>query len=388
MAAKISIIVPVYGVEKYLSACIESILSQTYDNFEIILVDDKSPDKCGDIADEYAKKDARVKVVHKTKNEGLNMARATGFEVSTGDFITFIDSDDKIAPTYVSKLLRAQQFGDADVSMCGLAPYDYKLKQRLPDYNPNLNHEIKSKPDTYTKQQIIYFFLTQFDHWPHNNNLTNTPCKLIKRAILNSVDWKSCNYSIGEDDFEAIYVFSKAEKYAVINDPLYLYRIHPDSISNSRKITPKYNGSIISIFELCGDFQRRARKYFGEEFENEINYRTYTLFKYYVGILIKKKSLVLKDVAAFDEEFPLDDIMKIKRHTIDNNELKAIKDGGVAGYLIFLLNLERDRIRDLERQISSKDAETTLLNEEISSFLGIKRSFRLLIGNIKRKLMR
>ncbi len=93
MTDKISIIVPVYNVEKYLKECIESILSQTYKNIEIILIDDGSTDNSGKICDEYLKKDSRVKVIHK-ENGGLSDARNTGIEIASGKYIGFVDSDD------------------------------------------------------------------------------------------------------------------------------------------------------------------------------------------------------------------------------------------------------------------------------------------------------
>ena len=90
---KISIIVPVYKIEDYLDRCVQSLISQTYKNLEIILVDDGSPDNSGKIADEYAQKDQRIQVIHK-KNGGLSDARNAGMDVATGDYICFIDSDD------------------------------------------------------------------------------------------------------------------------------------------------------------------------------------------------------------------------------------------------------------------------------------------------------
>lgn len=95
MNSKISVIIPIYNVEKYLNRCVDSVINQTYKNLEIILVDDGSPDNCGAICDEYAKKDARVKVIHK-KNGGLSSARNAGLDVMTGEYVTFIDSDDWI----------------------------------------------------------------------------------------------------------------------------------------------------------------------------------------------------------------------------------------------------------------------------------------------------
>jgi glycosyltransferase involved in cell wall biosynthesis len=104
---KVSIIVPVYKVEQYLERCVDSILSQTFTQFECILIDDCSPDNCPALCDEYAKRDARVKVIHKPRNEGLPQARKTGFDNSSGDYIQFVDSDDWIEPDMTERLYAA-----------------------------------------------------------------------------------------------------------------------------------------------------------------------------------------------------------------------------------------------------------------------------------------
>ena len=118
---RISVIVPVYKVEKYIRRCIDSILAQTYEDFELILVDDGSPDDCGNICDEYAVKDNRIKVIHKD-NGGLSSARNAGldwvFEFSDSQFITFIDSDDYVDKNYLYLLLKALVQENADVSCC------------------------------------------------------------------------------------------------------------------------------------------------------------------------------------------------------------------------------------------------------------------------------
>lgn len=108
MEPTISVIVPVYKVEPYLRKCVDSILSQTYRNLEIILVDDGSPDNCGAICDEYARQDARIKVIHK-ENSGLSDARNAGIEQSTGDYITFVDSDDWIAQDHIESMAKLVQ---------------------------------------------------------------------------------------------------------------------------------------------------------------------------------------------------------------------------------------------------------------------------------------
>ena len=124
---KISIIVPVYNVEKYLEKCVKSILNQTFTDFELILVDDGTPDSSGVICDQFAEKDERIKVIHK-KNGGLSDARNTGIEVAKGEYIGFVDSDDYIAEDMYELLYTNIVNEEADLSICGI--YDvYENKE-------------------------------------------------------------------------------------------------------------------------------------------------------------------------------------------------------------------------------------------------------------------
>lgn len=116
----ISVIVPVYGVEKYLNRCVESIVNQTYPNIEIILVDDGSPDNCPIICNEWAVKDSRIRVIHKL-NGGLSDARNSGMAIATGELIGFVDSDDWIAPEMYEKLLSAIHRDGSDIAACSVA---------------------------------------------------------------------------------------------------------------------------------------------------------------------------------------------------------------------------------------------------------------------------
>ncbi len=115
----ISVIIPVYKVEEYLDKCMMSIVSQTYPQLEIILVDDGSPDNCGAMCDEWARKDSRVRVVHK-KNGGLSDARNAGMDVANGEYIAFVDSDDWIHPCFIESMYRAAKEHDAQMVACGV----------------------------------------------------------------------------------------------------------------------------------------------------------------------------------------------------------------------------------------------------------------------------
>lgn len=124
--AKVSIVVPVYKVESYLRRCLDSIVSQTYKNIEVILVDDESPDNCGQICEEYASKYPYITVLHQ-KNQGLSGARNSGAKIATGDYVTFIDSDDFVTNDYVEYLMDLIELYDADVSVASFI-YQYDTK--------------------------------------------------------------------------------------------------------------------------------------------------------------------------------------------------------------------------------------------------------------------
>ena len=120
---KLSIIVPIYNVEPYLRKCIDSILAQTFTDFECILVDDGSPDNCPTICDEYAKKDSRIRVIHK-ENGGLSDARNAGLDIAQGEYIGFVDSDDYILEDMYSQMILKMDLYHADIVVCGIENID------------------------------------------------------------------------------------------------------------------------------------------------------------------------------------------------------------------------------------------------------------------------
>lgn len=140
----LTVIVPVYNVEKYLDTCIKSIINQTYSNLEIILVDDGSKDDSGRICDKYAEKDKRIKVIHK-ENEGLSEARNLGIKLSKGDYITFVDSDDYIDERMYEILIHDLEYYDVDIATC-----DYL---RVEDYSKKA--EISNEVNIYDKKEAL-----------------------------------------------------------------------------------------------------------------------------------------------------------------------------------------------------------------------------------------
>ena len=151
MNNKVSIIIPIYNVAKYLPACLDSVLTQTYKNLEIILIDDGSTDDSKTIVDSYAKKDKRIKIIHQ-KNAGQSAARNKGLKEATGDYISFIDGDDKIKPSFIEDLLNAYQDSTA-ISVCGI---HYKRLKNKTAEDVYINPLRARKSNESKKAYILY----------------------------------------------------------------------------------------------------------------------------------------------------------------------------------------------------------------------------------------
>ncbi|MFA6808545.1 MAG: glycosyltransferase family 2 protein, partial [Eubacteriales bacterium] len=152
---KISIIIPIYKVEKQLRRCLDSVINQTYKNIEIILVDDGSPDKCGEICDEYAKKDNRVKVIHKA-NEGVSEARNTGMRIASGQYLFFIDSDDFIEENTVYLLYKRAIETDSDIVIGNFQFINEK--QEITYRKPFEKEYLDKKMMKSSNEKFKYFF--------------------------------------------------------------------------------------------------------------------------------------------------------------------------------------------------------------------------------------
>lgn len=151
MFPKVSIIVPIYNVEKYIHRCIDSLINQTLADIEIILVDDESPDNCPKICDEYALKDTRIKVIHK-KNEGLGLTRNAGIEIATGEYVAFIDSDDWVDLTMYETLYNTAQKEQCDTVYCSLQYY-YSSSKIVPF------KEVNSEQFFHGRKEVDNFLL-------------------------------------------------------------------------------------------------------------------------------------------------------------------------------------------------------------------------------------
>ena len=214
MDTVLSIIVPVYKVEKYLCKCVESILSQTYSNLEIILVDDGSLDGCPSICDAFALRDSRVKVIHK-ENGGLSSARNAGLDVATGEYIGFVDGDDYIDPKMYEKLYSVLVEDEADMAVCNFQFVDSKE-------NP-LRRPTPVPTGTYSGREALAF-LQNKNYGP----FVSACNKLFSKSLFTI-----SRFPVGklnEDNLTAYKRICECNKVSMISDSLYFYRQRPDSI--------------------------------------------------------------------------------------------------------------------------------------------------------------
>lgn len=213
MNSLISVIVPIYNVEKYLARCVDSIVNQTYKNLEIILVDDGSPDRCPQMCDDYAEKDSRIKVVHK-KNGGLSDARNAGMAVATGKYISFIDSDDYVSDDFFECLLDVMNKENSDIAECSVVKF-YE-DNRFDEFSDDLSVK------TYDTQDAMSALIAEN---PFHQHVWN---KLYKTELV-----KDIPYAVGklnEDEFWTYRVFGRANKVARLNKTMYYYFQRSSSI--------------------------------------------------------------------------------------------------------------------------------------------------------------
>lgn len=212
----ISVIVPVYKVEAYLPRCIDSLLAQTYKDFELILVDDGSPDRCGAICDRYAGRDPRICVIHK-QNGGLSDARNAGLKIARGRYLAFVDSDDWVAPEYLHKLLQACLDTQADICECNII-HTSGTPSAVPAQD--------ASAETCSAQDALAQLIADGTFRQHVWN------KLYSRRVVDGILFP--RGKLNEDEFWTYQVFGNASKVAKIQDALYFYFQRPDSIMGAR----------------------------------------------------------------------------------------------------------------------------------------------------------
>ena len=217
MQPLISVIVPIYKVEKYLCKCVDSIINQTYNNLEIILVDDGSPDNCPKICDEYAKQDSRIKVIHK-ENGGLSDARNAGMKIAKGEYVSFIDSDDYISDDFIETLYTTMKTENSDIVECDIVKFEDGTTPVVEKENCEIN--------SFSTEKGLLLLIAENKFHQHVWN------KLYKSEIALKIPFEKGK--LNEDEFWTYQIFGQAEKVTKINKLIYFYLQRSGSIMGNK----------------------------------------------------------------------------------------------------------------------------------------------------------
>lgn len=281
--SKISVIVPVYNVEKYLRQCLDSILGQTFSDFEVILIDDGSTDKCSAICDEYAAKDNRIIAVH-GMNAGVSVARNKGIDLSSGEYIAFVDGDDILDTSYCESLYNAVIENNVLMATCRMCRFSTKI----PKFN-----ELNSAMETILPYET--FFRRQI-----NGEIEISVCnKLFHRSIFEEVRFVS-NHRYEDIVFVSDLLNAKLGDVVCINLPLYYYRQQADSFMNNQRILSKCNPDRIFAANYLIECARKVNyKYMDECLVYAVKYPWFFVDSMYVHCKFKSNKKFLKELQNF-----------------------------------------------------------------------------------------
>ncbi len=285
----ISVIVPVYKVENYINRCVDSILGQSFADFELILVDDGSPDSCPAVCDMYAQNDKRVRVLHK-ENQGVSKARNDGVNASKGEYITFIDSDDSVHKEYLGTLYEAIVKTGAELSIVG---------RYVPDAEGSL--EVLS----YSGRQAIERLCKL------NDSRFRAPWgKLVKKSILEKIPFPT-DRSYAEDMAVVYRWYNEAEKVAEVERGLYYYTIN-DEGATYKPYGLHRLGNLKTLNEMLSFFSQNS---FDELYITKLNEYLYQLYWQY-GELCKtgRKDIACKLKKELKQRLKTEDRIQIETH--------------------------------------------------------------------------
>lgn len=235
----VTIIIPVYNSAKYLPSCLDSVLSQTYQNLEIILVDDGSTDESFRLVDDFAKSNSKIKTIHQ-ENSGLSSARNAGLKIATGEYVTFIDADDQIEPTMIKDMLEAVQDTDSDIAVCSFK--EKYPNNKITHFNPNSTF----KKTTYTTVDALKAMLKE------QGFMLSATMKLYPTRYFKDIE-----FPIGmlhEDVGTTYKLIKKANKIVFLPGEYYIYNHHESSIINS--FNNKKFDLIKLTDEMCDDLDK------------------------------------------------------------------------------------------------------------------------------------
>lgn len=269
---KISIIVPVYNVEKYLPECMDSLINQTLKEIEIICIDDGSIDKSGKILDDYSKKDERIKVIHQ-KNQGVSAARNVGIDISNGEYMTFVDADDYVDPECYETAYKWAIKDDIDV---------------LQFRHNKVNDKSKDKPKNESKDKLSDSDVLNLEQFLKKSFSGFVWFKIIKSDIIknNNIRFMT-DISLSEDACFSYMVFPRATKFKIIPGKFYNYRSRPGSAVKKWNRNDYNNRQMISIINHVYDNWKEG---------NLIKGREHILLEFVIHIVRGKETKRVDDI--------------------------------------------------------------------------------------------
>lgn len=278
MGALVTVIIPVYNVEKYLDRCVQSVVDQTYKNLEIILVDDGSPDNCPAICDEWAKKDSRISVVHK-KNAGLGMARNTGIDNATGKYIFFFDSDDYVDTSIVEKCVLSAEKYNSEAVIYG--------RSEVYDDGRIIAKSLKAPKEFFDSQEVVNEVLPSMYTYDMGFGVSAWG-KMFSLDIFRKYNLRfvSEREIISEDAYFALEFFSRVSAVSIVNESLYFYYKRGDSLSRVFRADRHEKNDI---------FYQKSMDYINAE---KLPRKVVTHFtaRYHMYVLSAMKQLLLSDL--------------------------------------------------------------------------------------------
>lgn len=349
MNKKVSVIIPIYNVEDYIHRCIDSVINQSYRNLEIILVDDGSPDKCGEIIDEYMKNDTRIISLHK-ENGGLSDARNYGIKHATGEYIFFLDSDDYISYLTISKLIYEAEKRDADIVQAAFY-YNYETYFLYDNrYFDEMDKPIQLDNLEAMRELIINEKIKNFA-WG----------KLYKRELIENVEFKKGIFF--EDIFWAHNVFKEVKKYVIIHEPLYYYLQRENSISG--------NYSLKNLDIIIG---LRERLEFVKEHYKDFTDEAYSILvkaciQHYNLLFINRKQIIDKNYREEIRRYVNDNykvmINSCRENTELSKQLKLFHKSPIINMAYLMLNKILRKLRLINTEICLKKIDFVGLEESI-----------------------
>ena len=305
----VTVVVPIYNVEKFLNRCVKSVVDQSYKNLEIILVDDGSPDGCPQMCDEWVGKDPRIKVIHK-RNAGLGMARNTGIENANGRYIFFFDSDDYVDSTIVEKCVLSAEKNHADAVIYG--------RCEVYDDGRIIEKTLKPTKEVYTRREIVNDLLPAMFTYDMGFGVSAWgkmfSLDTIRRADLRFVSEREI---ISEDAYFALEFFSNTSVVSIVNESLYFYYKRNDSLSRVFRADRHKHNDV---------FLQRSLAYIREK-DLPRKVSTHLTARYHMYMISAMKQLATSNLTSKEKRAGFRELFKgtVLRASLEGDTLKVHK---------------------------------------------------------------